>query len=219
VLLSHDHYDHMDIATLERLAREHQPVIYTGLRNRRTLAKHGIGNVVELDWWQTAEAPEGLTITAIPAQHFSGRSALSRDTTLWCGFVVESDAETICFAGDSGMGPHFEQIAQEFSAIDVAILPIGAFRPQWFMGEVHMSPEQAVEAHLQLGARISIASHFGTFRLADDGQDEPVEHLQRALTDRDCDDRDFWVMGFGEGRELAARKENDSTDESAELAI
>ena len=201
MLLSHDHYDHMDIPTLRRLAREHRPTIYAGLGNARTLEKHGIPGMVELDWWQAVQHG-ALAITSIPAQHFSGRYPWDRDTTLWCGFVVEGEAANICFAADTGMGPHFQQIAQRFPSIDVAILPIGAFRPQWFMSEVHLSPEEAVEAHRILGARASIASHFGTFPLADDGEDEPVERLQKALAEAGLTEEDFRVMGFGEGREL-----------------
>lgn len=217
VLLSHDHYDHMDIPTLQRLVREHRPVVYTGLRNTRTLAKHGIADVVELDWWDSSTR-DGMRITAIPAQHFSGRSPFNRDTTLWCGFVVESAAATICFAGDSGMGPHFEPIGQQFPQIDLAILPIGAFRPEWFMGEVHMPPEQAVRAHVQLGAKVSVASHFGTFRLADDGQDEPLERLQQALARTDLKATEFLVLGFGEGRDVLPQPDSKTSDGAAELA-
>jgi L-ascorbate metabolism protein UlaG (beta-lactamase superfamily) len=218
VLLSHDHYDHMDIPTLQRLAREHHPVIYTGLRNTRTLAKHGIGNVVELDWWEASSAGD-MRITAVPAQHFSGRSPFNRDSTLWCGFVVESSSATICFAGDSGMGPHFEQIGQQFPSIDLAILPIGAFRPEWFMGEVHMSPAEAVQAHLRLGAKSSVASHFCTFRLADDGQDEPVERLREALAHTDLNGTEFLVPGLGEGREVLVQPPSDASNGAAELAL
>jgi L-ascorbate metabolism protein UlaG (beta-lactamase superfamily) len=205
VLLSHDHYDHMDIPTLQWLASEHRPTIYTGLKNRRVLKKHGIGNVVELDWWQEAAARSDIWITAVPAQHFSGRSLLTTDKTLWCGFMVQGNNGTVYFAGDTGTGPHLEQIVRQFPEIDLAILPIGAFRPEWFMGEVHMSPREAVQAHTQLSAQVSVASHFGTFHLADDGEDEPVEALQNALNGTHLGESDFWVLGFGEGREVPAR--------------
>jgi L-ascorbate metabolism protein UlaG (beta-lactamase superfamily) len=202
VLLSHDHYDHMDIPTLRRLAQEHRPTIYTGLKNARVLARHGIGNVVELDWWQEAAARSDMWVTAVPAQHFSGRSPLSTDTTLWCGFVVQGKDATIYFAGDTGAGPHIAEIAQHFPEIDLAIFPIGAFRPEWFMGEVHMSPSDAVQAHATVGAWVSVASHFGTFPLADDGDDEPIELLRKVLRNTDMRGTEFWVLGFGEGREV-----------------
>jgi L-ascorbate metabolism protein UlaG (beta-lactamase superfamily) len=208
ILLSHDHYDHLDIPTLQRLAHEHHPTIYAGLKNAHLLSRHGIGNVVELDWWQEAAARSDMWITAVPAQHFSGRLPFQADKTLWCGFVVQTGDSTVYFAGDTGVGPHLGQIAGRFPEIDLAILPIGAFRPEWFMGEVHMSPREAVEAHLSLRARVSVAGHFGTFRLADDGQDEPVEILREVLSQTELGRSEFWVLGFGEGRELSAPAES-----------
>ena len=207
VLLSHDHHDHMDLPTLRRLSREHGPTIYAGLGNKRQLAKHGIGNVVELDWWQEVSPRSEVWLTAVPAQHFSGRSPFRVDKSLWCGFVLQAGETTVYFAGDTGKGPHIPQIANRFPEIDLGILPIGAFRPQWFMGEMHMSPADAVEAHLELGARFSLASHFGTFDLADDGEDEPVEVLREILQHTDLRGTEFEALDCGEGRELPARAE------------
>ena len=205
VLLSHDHYDHMDLPTLQRLAEEHRPTIYTGLKNGRILARHGIGNVVELDWWQEAAARSDMWVTAVPAQHFSGRTLFDRDKRLWCGFVLQTEDEALYFAGDTGAGPHIDQIAQHFPDLDLSILPIGAFRPEWFMGEVHMSPQDAVDAHVTLGTRVSVAGHFGTFALADDGDNEAVEDLKNILRQTQISETEFWTLGFGEGREVAVR--------------
>lgn len=205
VLLSHDHYDHMDMPTLRRLQKRFRPTIYAGLKNAALLARHGIKSVVELDWWQEATARRDLWITAVPAQHFSGRGLFDRDKRLWCGYVICAGETCIYFAGDTGAGPHVEQVARAFPQIDLAILPIGAYRPEWFMGEVHMSPQQAVEAHLQLGARVSVASHFGTFSLADDGMDEPVEALNEAMQRNDVQANEFLVLSFGEGRDVPQR--------------
>ncbi len=205
VLLSHDHYDHMDLPTLQRLAQEHRPTIYAGLKNGRILARHGIGNVVELDWWQEAAARTDMWVTAVPAQHFSGRTPFHRDRRLWCGFVLQTDEEALYFAGDTGAGPHIDEIARHFPDLDLSILPIGAFRPEWFMGEVHMSPQDAVEAHLALGSRISVASHFGTFALADDGDNEAVENLKSILRQTQMSGTEFWALGPGEGREIPMR--------------
>lgn len=205
VLLSHDHYDHMDLPTLQRLAEEHRPTIYAGLKNRRILARHGINNVVELDWWQEAAARSDMWVTAVPAQHFSGRSLFDRDKRLWCGFVLQTDDEALYFAGDTGAGPHIDQIAQHFPDLDLSILPIGAFRPEWFMGEVHMSPQDALDAHFALKTRVSVASHFGTFPLADDGDDEAVEDLKNILQQTQMGGTEFWTLGFGEGREIPVR--------------
>ena len=202
VLLSHDHYDHMDFPTLRRLQERHKCTIYAGLKNAGLMAKHGIRNVAELDWWQETTACRDLWITAVPAQHFSGRALFDRDRRLWCGFVVQTDDICIYFAGDTAGGPHIAQIAEKFPQIDLAILPIGAYKPEWFMGEVHMSPEQAVAAHLELGARTSIACHFGTFDLADDGEDEPVQALQQTLRIADLADTKFCTLAFGEAMEI-----------------
>jgi L-ascorbate metabolism protein UlaG (beta-lactamase superfamily) len=124
---------------------------------------------------------------------------------LWCGFILQSEDTCIYFAGDSGTGPHIAQIAQRFPHIDVAILPIGAYLPAWFMGEMHMSPAEAVEAHLRLGARVSIASHFGTFNLADDGQEQPLDALRDALQQTNLHGTEFAVLGFGEACQLPLR--------------
>jgi L-ascorbate metabolism protein UlaG (beta-lactamase superfamily) len=204
VLLSHDHYDHMDLPTLRRLAREHRPTVFTGLRNARKLKQNGIRNAIELDWWQESGPLADLWITAVPAQHFSGRTPFDRDVTLWCGFVLQSRGTTIYFAGDTGRGPHIKQIAARFPAIDLAILPIGAYRPEWFMGEVHMSPQEALEAHFALETRVSVASHFGTFALADDGDDEAVEEMRNLLRHARMRGTEFWILGFGEGRQVPA---------------
>jgi L-ascorbate metabolism protein UlaG (beta-lactamase superfamily) len=203
VLLSHDHYDHMDFPTLRELWRSHRPTFYMGLGNGRRLRGLGIDRIVEMDWWDRAEIPGGLRLTATPAQHFSGRTPFDRDRTLWCSFMIEPPEEhaasgAIYFGADTGFGPHFEQIAKAFPLIRASILPIGAFRPEWFMGEVHCSPAEAVEAHRVLGAATSIACHFGTFPLADDGEAEAVGELQRSLGSKHIEG-EFLVPEFGEG--------------------
>ena len=110
------------------------------------------------------------------------------------------------FAGDTGVGPHFAQIAKKFPEIDLAILPIGAYRPRWFMSEVHLAPDEALQTHLMLGAHVSVASHFGTFQLADDGQSEPVVELHDVLRHTDLHATEFWVLGPGEGRNVPERR-------------
>lgn len=202
VLLSHDHYDHFDVPTIERLNRAHSPsfIVPLGLDARLS----GIGPVrsTALDWWNTCKVAPNFTVTAVPARHFSGRSPFDRDTTLWCGFVLRGSAGCVYFAGDTGFGDHFRQIADRVSPIRAALLPIGAFRPEWFMNEVHCTPAQAVEAHGILKPVISVATHFGAFPLADDGQEEPVFELQQALAAAGDDSGSFWVLTTGEGRDV-----------------
>ena len=149
----------------------------------------------ELDWWQTTIVG-AAEITSVPAQHFSARTPFDRDKTLWSGFVVRVDGVTIYFAGDSGYSPHFAEIATRFPSIDVALLPIGAYEPRWFMGPVHMNPDDAVRAHLDVRARVSIAMHFGTFQLTDEAIDEPVRALEAAKREHGVEA--FRVLDFGE---------------------
>jgi L-ascorbate metabolism protein UlaG (beta-lactamase superfamily) len=176
VLISHNHYDHMDAPTLERLKREHDPRIFVGLGNAAF-----VEGAVDLDWWQSGIA-KGVRVHAVPAQHFSSRGTADRDANLWCGFVIETPHGPIYFAGDTGWGPHFEMIRKRFGAMRLALLPIGAFRPEWFMCAVHISPKDAVRAAQALGAERSIPMHYGTFHLGDDGQDEPVQVLREELS-------------------------------------
>jgi L-ascorbate metabolism protein UlaG (beta-lactamase superfamily) len=202
VLLSHNHYDHLDEATIRRLVERDKPKIYSGLGMSAWFEAKGMPATVDLDWWQGADLTPQVRVTAVPARHFSGRGTQDRDKVLWVGFVVQSPAGAVYFAGDTGMGPHFQQIGQKFAPLRLALLPIGAFRPTWFMSRVHVSPAEAVEAQLLTGARTAVAIHFGTFKLADDGQDEPVVELHKALDAKGKDAPRFWVLGFGEGRDV-----------------
>lgn len=211
ILLSHNHYDHLDIATMQRLAREHRPRVYTALGNAAFLASKGITDVMDMDWWDAADAERSsgrapgapMRITCVPAKHFSGRGTSDRNTTLWCGFVVESAAGTIYFAADTGMGPHFAAVKERFPEIRLALLPIGAYRPQWFMASVHTAPNDAVEAQRILEPALSMAIHFGTFALADDGEEEPIELLHATLDGLGMPRESWWVPENGASRVIA----------------
>jgi L-ascorbate metabolism protein UlaG (beta-lactamase superfamily) len=176
VLLSHNHYDHFDVATLKRIEKAHSPQFIVPLGLRPLLARIGIQAEAELDWWQQAGS-----VTSVPALHFSARALTDRNRTLWCGYWIQTPAGPIYFGADTAFGSHFGEIRRRLGSPRVALLPIGAYKPEWFMGPVHMSPGQAMEAHRILAPERSIAIHWGTFQLADDGQREPVEDLQRAL--------------------------------------
>ncbi len=198
VLLSHNHYDHMDLPSLRDLQRRHAPRFVTLLGNARVLAKLGI-EATELDWWQ-AVAAGPLRITATPARHFSARTPLDRNRSLWGGFMIGVDAGQILFAGDSGAGPHWQAIGVRLGFPDVALLPVGAYEPGWFMAPVHMNPAEAVQAHVALGARRSIGMHFGTFQLTDEAIDAPLEALQAARLEVGLDAAAFATHDFGETR-------------------
>src|SRR6266487_4342443 len=197
VLLSHNHYDHCDLRTLRRLERHFHPTVVTPLGNGRLLRPAGIRRVEEIDWWETASAAP-LPVTLTPAQHFSARSMFDRNRALWGGFLIEAGGRRILFAGDSGYGPHWREIATRLGPIDLALLPIGAYEPRWFMKDIHMNPGEAVQAHLDLRARRSIAMHFGTFQLTPEGFDEPVRGLATALRQRGVSAEQFRTVDVGE---------------------
>lgn len=176
VLLSHNHYDHLDVATLRWLARRGGSVFVAPIGLARLLAAKGIGPVHELDWGEQWRA-DGAAIHCVPALHFSAGSLFDRNRTLWCGYLIEYPDRMVYFAGDTGFGAHFEHIRETFGPPSLALLPIGSYEPRWFMSPIHMSPEEAVRAHGILGARTSIAIHHGTFQLGDDSIDKAKQVL------------------------------------------
>jgi L-ascorbate metabolism protein UlaG (beta-lactamase superfamily) len=176
VLISHNHYDHLDLPILRRLAARGGSTFIVPTGVARLFRSEKIGPVHELDWGESFSLAE-CTIHCVPALHFSSRGILDRNRTLWCGYVIESQERLVYFAGDTAFGPHFAQIREKFGTPSLALLPIGAYEPRWFMSPVHMSPDEAAKAHAILGAGTSIAIHHGTFQLADDGLDTPEKQL------------------------------------------
>ena len=197
VLLSHNHYDHCDRATLARLAKRFDPVVITPIGNGALVKSTGLRKVEELDWWQDAKtSPIPLTLT--PAHHFSARTPFDRNRALWGGFLIAIAHRRIYFAGDSAYAPFFREVRRRFGPIDLALLPIGAYEPRWFMQAVHMNPAEALQAHLDLEASESIAMHFGTFQLTTEGIDEPVRALEQARLAHHVEPSAFRAIGFGE---------------------
>jgi L-ascorbate metabolism protein UlaG (beta-lactamase superfamily) len=203
VLISHNHYDHLDLPTLKRLARRDQPRILVPLGNRALLEKHDIPGGEEVDWGRSKQVGP-LRVTFLTSRHWSGRGMGDRFKTLWGAFVIEGRAGgPIYFAGDTGWGPHFAEAREKFGPMRLALLPIGAYEPRWFMKAAHISPAEAVEAHLVLGATTSVAMHYGTFQLSDEGQDTPPAALRRALKKRGVDRSGFAVLEHGRPLEVA----------------
>jgi L-ascorbate metabolism protein UlaG (beta-lactamase superfamily) len=194
VLISHSHYDHCDVPTLEALEARFGMPIFAGLGSAGMLAEHGVATGKDLDWWQSAAIGEGR-VTMTPARHGSQRGLGDRDAVLWGGFVLEGRSGSVFFAGDTAFAPHFAEIRRRLGAPTVALLPIGAYEPRWFMQNIHMSPADAVRAHVVLGARQSIGIHWGTFDLSDEGRFQPAGDLTMALRG----------AGVAERRFLAAR--------------
>jgi L-ascorbate metabolism protein UlaG (beta-lactamase superfamily) len=182
ILISHNHFDHLDLPTLRQLAVRGSSTFVVAARCASLLRSQRIESVYELDWGESLTI-SGVTIHCVPALHFSARGILDRNKTLWCGYVIEYPESFVYFAGDTGFGSHFAQIREKFGSPNLALLPIGAYQPRWFMSPVHMAPEEAVRAHEILGAKTSIAIHHGTFQLADDGIDTPQKQLMSCRRD------------------------------------
>jgi len=201
VLLSHNHYDHLDRATLKRLAqRDPGLVLVCPLNNLRCLKGLGLRHVIQLDWWQGIEPLPGVHVTLVPARHFSGRGPDDYDLSLWGGFVLQAGGRTVYFAGDTAWSGHFEEIARRFPRLDLALLPIGAFSPRWFMHDVHMAPEEAAEAWGLLQPKACMAIHQGTFALGDDQGAEAGVLYGQAMRLRGAADTDIWVPENGDSR-------------------
>jgi L-ascorbate metabolism protein UlaG (beta-lactamase superfamily) len=205
VFVSHNHYDHLDLASLRWLTLQRAPAAFVvPLGLKRPLERHGIGPVIELDWWETTDVI-GAEITMTPAMHWSSRTMADRRKTLWGGCTLRVPyAPRIYFAGDTGYARFFTEVRERLGAPDVALLPIGAYEPRWFMEPFHMNPADAVRAHQEVGARVSIATHHSYFRLADDGFDSPARLLADARASAGVPPEDFRVLDVGETVVLGA---------------
>jgi L-ascorbate metabolism protein UlaG (beta-lactamase superfamily) len=147
---------------------------------------------------------EKVSVQSVPAQHFSGRGSLDRDATLWCGYVLNTSAGKIYFAGDTGYNDStFKEIGKRCGEMKVSLIPIGAYKPRWFMSAIHTNPEEAVKIHLDVKSKASIGSHFGTFPLADDAQHDPIGDLKIALDEHNLTSEDFIVLKEGESRDFS----------------
>jgi L-ascorbate metabolism protein UlaG (beta-lactamase superfamily) len=200
VLISHNHYDHLDLPTLGRLWLRDRPLILAPLGNDAIIRAENSGIVVTTLDWGGKVTIGGLTVTAVPAQHWSARGLTDRNHALWAGFVVTGGGRTIYFAGDTGFGSgrHFRAIAARHRRIDLALLPIGAYEPRWFMAAQHMNPDDAVQAMRLLGARQALGYHWGTFQLTDEAVDQPTRDLAEALAKRQIFADRFLAMRPGE---------------------
>ena len=201
VLLSHNHYDHCDVRTLAQARGALRSIVVTPLGNGALVRSAGIRRVEELDWWQDAKT-SALPITLTPAQHFSARSPFDRNRALWGGFMLVPGGARMFFAGDTAYAPFFRDVRQRLGPIDLALLPIGAYEPRWFMQTVHMNPAEAVQAHLDLEASESVGMHFGTFQLTTEGIDEPLRALEEACRAKNIPPSRFRTLGFGESLRL-----------------
>lgn len=199
VWISHSHFDHLDLATLRRLVDAHDPLLVVA-PGTDTIIRGAIpqARLQVLDWWQSHEVGDGLRVHAVPVYHWSRRGPFDRNKALWAGFVLETPSGAVYFAGDSGFGDgrFFAEAGARFD-IRLALLPIGAYAPRWFMRPQHMRPLEAVRAHLLLGARRSFGIHHGTFRLSDEGYADPPAELAAARLKLALRSEDFVTVPVG----------------------
>ena len=215
VLASHNHYDHLDEASVLALCEQagEPPVFIVPLGLKRWLADRGVHNAVELDWWDQHRVG-GVDVALLPAQHWSGRGLNDRMKTLWGGFAVFAPDCHLFFAGDTGYSRDFEDIRERFAkrqtleaggGFDVALLPIGAYEPRWFMAEQHVNVDEAMKIHHDLGAKRSLGVHWGTFELTDEALDEPPKALAALRVARGVVEDEFFVLAIGETRRVPPR--------------
>jgi L-ascorbate metabolism protein UlaG (beta-lactamase superfamily) len=203
ILLSHNHFDHMDLPTLEFFAKRDNPTVIAGKGNKALLEEAGFSKIVELNWWENHNLNNTVEVTFVPAQHWSTRSLLSRNTTLWGGFYFRIKGSTYYFVGDTGYHPKlFKEIQQRVGSPDLSFIPIGAYAPRDFMKDQHTNPEEAVAIHLDVKSKSSLGMHFGTFQLSDEPIDEPCELLKTESKVRSLAAAEFTCMEPGETRFL-----------------
>ncbi len=201
VLLSHDHYDHCDSPTLSSIAKRWNPIVATPLKMKGLLKNFSL--VTELDWWQTTQINNQVSVTLVPAQHWGRRLPWDTNTRLWGGFYLSVAGRVIYFAGDSGYHETlFKTIKERLGSPDLSLIPIGAYEPRWFMKEAHMNPKEALQVHHDLGSKKSIGMHWGTFRLTDEGQEDPWLELGREMQEKSLPQDAFIVLKPGQSISL-----------------
>lgn len=197
VVVSHNHFDHLDAPTVKRLPRDTR--ILVGLGGGHWFRRRGFLDVVELDWWESA--PVGaVRCTFVPAHHWSRRGILDRNKSLWGGWVMESGRRSAYFAGDTGYGPAFSEIGSRHPGIEAAMLPVGAYDPEWFMRPVHIDPDEALQAFQDVGARHLVPMHWGTFPLTREPVMQPLQRIRAAWAADGRPAADLWDLAIGETR-------------------
>lgn len=200
ILISHNHYDHFDKETLRQLNKRFAPKVMVPVGDKELAESIGLKDVTELDWWQDVVVGENVRITFAPTQHSSARTPFDKDESLWGSYLIQSGKRSIYFGGDAGYSSHYSEIKKRLGSPDIALLGIGAYLPRWFMQPLHMDPTEAVVAHKDLGAKLSIAMHYGTFQLSAEGFDQPLVDLQKALTKEKIPPGSFISLLEGETR-------------------
>jgi N-acyl-phosphatidylethanolamine-hydrolysing phospholipase D len=199
VVISHDHYDHLDVETVKRLAAEHHPKFLVPLGLKGWFAELGIGDVDELDWWDE-RAVQGLTFVCVPARHFSGRTLRDRNRRLWSGWAVIGRERRLYFAGDTAYWRGFKEIGERLGPFDLAAIPIGAYLPPAIMKPSHTAPEEALAALADARGRIFVPIHWGTFDLAEEPPGDPPRRLRAEAQRLQLGPDRVWLLRHGETR-------------------
>lgn len=205
VLISHNHYDHLDARTLERLPDKERIDVVVPLRVGALVRELGFTKIHELDWFEGVGLG-GVVISGVPAIHGANRGLFDRNEMLWSGYAIEAPGLRAYFAGDTGYGPVFSEIGARRGPFDVALVPIGAYEPRELMRPVHVNPEEAVQVARDVGARIVVGMHWGTVVLTDEPPFEPPERFVRAAAAAGYAREDAWVMRIGETRRVPPRE-------------
>jgi L-ascorbate metabolism protein UlaG (beta-lactamase superfamily) len=205
VLVSHGHYDHLDVVTLSRIAAAHRPRVITPLGNDAIMRDHDPAIEAEAHDWDTrVDIDAGVAVTLVSARHWSARNLSDRNMTLWASFVIETPGGIIYFVADSGYGDgsHFRRARERYGPVRLAILPIGAYEPRWFMRDQHMNPAESVQALIDCGAEIGLGHHYGTFQLTDEPFDAPLLALAEALKAAEISPERFRALRPGQVLQL-----------------
>jgi L-ascorbate metabolism protein UlaG (beta-lactamase superfamily) len=206
IVISHNHYDHLDIETLKRINELFDPTVIVPIGDKELIESIGIRNVHELDWWESVLINSETRITFTPSQHSSARGLFDKDESLWGSYFIQHRERSIYFGGDGGYSTHFADIRKRMGAPEIALLGIGAYAPRSFMKVIHMEPAEAVVAHKDLGATVSIGMHFGTFQLASEGFDQPIDDLNSALEKESISRASFIILLEGETKIFIAKE-------------
>jgi len=199
VLISHDHYDHLDLATVKRLAAAHDPLFVVPLGLKRWFADNGMTRVEELDWWQSTEQ-RGVRLVCVPAQHFSQRTLWDANRRLWASWAVIAPERRLYFSGDTGYFDGFREAGERLGPFDLAAMAIGAYLPPEIMRFVHTTPEQAVAAFEDARGRTLLGIHWGTFDLAEEPLDDPPRRMLAEAARRGIPPERAWILKIGETR-------------------
>ena len=210
VVISHNHYDHLDVETLKRLNERFAPKVLVPIGDKELVESIGIKDVTELDWWDSIEISPDVQITFAPTQHWSSRGLFDKYKSLWGSYFIQLGNRSVYFGGDSGYSSHYVEIKKRLGSPEIALLGIGAYAPRWFMQPMHMNPAEAVQAHQDLGAKLSIGMHFGTFQMSAEAIDQPKIDLKEALKEANLSPEIFITLNEGETRIFKAKQRDEA---------